>query len=176
MASWAGGRGAGLDRVEPVARARCGRAAAGPARWRAGSPEVDPHPGQDVVEAHRAARRGRAATGRRAGAVGAHALAEEDAEEVGELAGVGGPELVADVAAAEPVERARRSAPAARAWLIGLPVRTELVVLLALGGIAEDLVGLVDLLELALGSRIARLGIGVMLPGELAEGLLDLSL
>ena len=150
--------------------------AAGPVP--AGGPctsEVDPHPGQDVVETHRASWRGRAATGRRAGAVGAHALAEEDSEEIGELAGVGGPELVADVAAAEPVKRsAMRSRGAGLADR--LPVRTELVVLLALGGIAEDLVGLVDLLEPALGSRIARLCIGVMLPGELAEGLLDLSL
>src|SRR6478752_7022738 len=140
-----------------------------------GSTEVDPHPRQDVVETHRATRRGRAATGRRTRAVAGHAFAEEDAEEIGELARVGRPELVADIAAGGPVER--RAVPSGRAGLADrLPVRTELVVLLALGRIAEDLVGLVDLLELAFGSRIARLGIGVMLPSELAKGLLDLSL
>jgi hypothetical protein len=45
--------------------------------------------------------------------------------------------------------------------------------LLALGRVAQDLVGLVDFLEPALGSRVARLGIGMMLPGELAERLFD---
>jgi hypothetical protein len=114
----------------------------------------------------------RAATGRRAGP--AAATPAEDAESEGFHRRLRSG-IRADVAAAEPVER--RAVSTRRAGLADrLPVRTELVVLLALGGIAEDLVGLVDLLEPALGSRIARLGIGVMLPGELAKGLLDLSL
>ena len=144
-------------------------------------------PAEDVLEARMSSRRsrrrrGRAATGRRARAVGADALAEEHAEEVGELAGVaGGPELVADVAAGLRSPRDHRSLPVAGCRAAAgpadrLPVRPELVVLLALGGVAEDLVGLVDLLELALGRGVARLRVGVMLAGELAERLLDLSL
>ena len=58
----------------------------------------------------------------------------------------------------------------------GLPVGPELVVLLALGRVAQDLVRLVDLLEPALGGGVAWFGVRMMLPGELAEGLLDLSL
>ena len=110
-------------------------------------------------------------------------LAEEHPEEVGELAGVAaGAELVADVAARRRRRPANGAGPRAgrppAAWRreIGLPVRPELVVLLALVGVGEDLVGLVDLLEPPLGRGVTRLGIRVVLPGELAEGLLDLGL
>jgi hypothetical protein len=48
--------------------------------------------------------------------------------------------------------------------------------LLALGRVAEDLLGLVELLEASLGCGVARLGVRVMLAGQLAERLLDLSL
>src|SRR4029450_13753512 len=60
--------------------------------------------------------------------------------------------------------------------LVGTPVRAELVVFLPLGGIAEHLVRLVDLLELRLGRLVAGIDVGVMFAGELAEGLLDLLL
>src|SRR6185369_4107473 len=54
------------------------------------------------------------------------------------------------------------------------PVRAELVVFLPLGGITEHLVRLVDFLELRLGGLIAGVDVGMMLAGELAEGLFDL--
>src|SRR6185436_13138229 len=57
----------------------------------------------------------------------------------------------------------------ARGLLVLPPVRAELVVLLALVGVAEDLVGLVDLLELRLGGLVARIDVRVMLAGQLAE-------
>jgi hypothetical protein len=50
----------------------------------------------------------------------------------------------------------------------------EPVVLGALGGIAQDLVGLGRLLEHVLGLRIVRVAVGVVLQGELAIGALDL--
>src|SRR5262249_12488840 len=53
------------------------------------------------------------------------------------------------------------------------PVRTELVVLLALRGVAEHLVRFVDFLEARFGGLVARIDVGVMLARELAEGLLD---
>ena len=142
---------------------------------------VDAHPAQDVLEAHAAGRPG-APPGRPGPAVGRRVATEEDVEEVREVAVGGGPELVADVvAAAEALatEAGVRVPAAGRARLTGpadgLPVRAELVVLLALGRIAEDLVGLVDLLELVLGGGVAGLGVRVVLTGQLPERLLDLS-
>ena len=78
----------------------------GPRSFRhSGGSAVDAHPGEDVLEAE-AAGRSRTASAR-SGRGGL--LTEEDAEEVGELAGIAaGPELVADVAA-----RARATEPAA---------------------------------------------------------------
>src|SRR2546425_6978345 len=83
---------------------------------------------------------------------------------------------------AEVVERRGVSAPplAARAGRRGevhpaLPARADGVVLGALFGVAQDLVGLVDLLE-SLGSTSPlgnRLQIGMVLAGELAVGTLD---
>ncbi len=161
----------------------------------AGTGAGQAHPRQDVVErraarrprpAPRAARRAGLTRGRTAWTIGP----EEHLEEVGEplAAGTSGPELVADVATAAlgvPGERAPGSERIGRSTgagacrtgtLVGRPVRSKRVVLLALRGIGQDLVGLVDLLEALLGRLVARLGIGMMLPGELAEGLLDLGL
>ena len=54
-----------------------------------------------------------------------------------------------------------------------LPVRAEGVVFLALLGIAEDFVGLVDLFELLLGGLFVLRGVRVVFPGEPAKGFLD---
>ena len=56
------------------------------------------------------------------------------------------------------------------------PEPAELVVLLALLGVGERLVGLADLLELLLRRLVARVLVGVVLARELAERLLDLVL
>ena len=52
--------------------------------------------------------------------------------------------------------------------------RAERVVLLALLGFAEHVVGLLDLLEALLRGGVARIPIGVVLARELAIGLLEL--
>ena len=49
-----------------------------------------------------------------------------------------------------------------------------LVIALALRGVAQHLVGLVDLLELGLGLLVAGIQVWVVLLGQLAVGLLDL--
>src|SRR5262245_51859267 len=58
--------------------------------------------------------------------------------------------------------------------LVHPPIRSELVVFLPLGWIAQDLVGFVDLFELRFRSLVARIHVGMMLARELAERLLDL--
>src|SRR5262249_7736293 len=45
------------------------------------------------------------------------------------------------------------------------PVRAEFVVLLALGGVAQNLVGLVDFLELFFGVLVAGVDVGMMFAG-----------
>src|SRR6266851_4399173 len=55
-----------------------------------------------------------------------------------------------------------------------LPVGAEQVVLLALFGIAEDLVGLVDFLELVLSALVAGVDVRMVFAGELAVGALYL--
>src|SRR5262249_28458166 len=55
-------------------------------------------------------------------------------------------------------------------------VRAQLVVLLALLGIAEDLVGFVQLLEARLRRRVAWIDVGVVLARELPVRLFDLLL
>src|SRR4029078_6956134 len=50
----------------------------------------------------------------------------------------------------------------------------EAVVLLALLGVREHVVGLLDLLEALLRLGVARVPVGVQLAGELAVGALDL--
>jgi hypothetical protein len=52
----------------------------------------------------------------------------------------------------------------------------DLVVLLALGGVAQHVVGGRDLLESLLGGLVARVGVGVVLLGQLAVGARDLLL
>ena len=116
-----------------------GRRRRGPGVWATSSSPADlagplsaqAHPGQDVVEAEPADRAGGAT--RTAGLVSRlrRFVAEEGAEEVGELARVAArPELVADVAAGTGAsERAARGPTGARPADL-LPVRAELVVLL----------------------------------------------
>jgi hypothetical protein len=50
----------------------------------------------------------------------------------------------------------------------------EVIVLLALLGIAQDLVGFVYFLEALGGLRVIRIGVGVVLLGKLSIGLFDL--
>src|SRR5208282_5864484 len=54
-----------------------------------------------------------------------------------------------------------------------LPISAEFVVLLALVGVADDLVGLVQLLELDLGVLVVGIDVGMEFAGELAVGTLD---
>src|SRR6266508_4620845 len=77
-------------------------------------------------------------------------------------------EEVADVTEVEIDSGAAGEAPA-------VP-RAERVVLLALVGVGEDVVGGLDLLEPLLGLLVARVLVGVVLADELAVGLLDLVL
>src|SRR6185369_3720660 len=75
---------------------------------------------------------------------------------------------VADVA--RPIEVAPRPGPAGAAE----DTRTDLVVLLALLGIREDVVGALDLFEALLGRLVVRVLVRMVLPRELPVGLLDL--
>jgi hypothetical protein len=54
------------------------------------------------------------------------------------------------------------------------PIRAELVVLTPLFGIAEDLVGLVNVLELRLGLLVVGIYVRMILAGELTIGRLDI--
>jgi hypothetical protein len=93
---------------------------------------------------------------------------EERAEEVAEAGEILGIAAVFEAdatrrAATETAEAGERIAAApcgAASLLIGPPVAAQLVVELALLGIGEDLVGLVDLLEAALSRGIALIRIG----------------
>ena len=109
--------------------------------------------------------------------------AEEGAEEVAEAG-----QVLADACGTrsgrrhDPVERRRtdrRRRPGRRhrsaGALVGLPVGAQLVVGLALLGVAEDLVGLVDLLE-ALSAAGALVDVRMVLARKLPEGLLDVGL
>src|SRR6185503_19745881 len=58
--------------------------------------------------------------------------------------------------------------------LVRAPVRPELVIFLALGRIAEDFIGLVDLLELVLGRLVAGIDVRVVLARQLPVRLLEL--
>src|SRR5205085_1313040 len=79
---------------------------------------------------------------------------EQRPEEIGEVAG-GIPEGIAAGAGRSVIGPAevptRLASLSTHALRVSLPVRADRVVALALLGIAEDLVGLVDLLELLLG-------------------------
>src|SRR5206468_818383 len=102
---------------------------------------------------------GRAGTAAPAAAVGAtEQAAEQVAEVVDAEVGVEAPAT----AAAEDVADGSELA--------------ELVVLLALVGVADDGVGLGDLLEFRLRRRVTRPGVGVVLLGQLAVGARDLLL
>src|SRR5262249_93994 len=138
-----------------------------------------------------AAAAARARLARRAGA------SEERLEEIGErvvvaehlvhlfrrhrpvaalAAGPAAAEMGVPPAAAE-LTRIEAGAAGARARLfVGAPVGAQLVVLLALGRIAEDFVRLVDLLELGLGRLVAGIHVRMVLARELPEGLFDLFL
>jgi len=86
----------------------------------------------------------------------APAAAEEVAEE---------PTQVAEVEVARDVPASRVAAPT-----VG---RAERVVLLALLGVREHVVGCLDLLEALLGGGVAGVAVGMVLAGELAVRLLD---
>src|SRR5581483_9650975 len=79
-----------------------------------------------------------------------------------------------DVPAAAAAERIGACRAPGAGLLVHPPVGAELVVLLALFGIPEDLVRLVDFLELRLRALVARVDVGMELARELAERLLDL--
>src|SRR5690606_26020879 len=79
-------------------------------------------------------------------------------------------ELVEQVA--EEVLEAARAEVEARGAALERSV-TVAVVARTLGGIGQDLVGLRGLAELGLGELVTRVPVGMVLEGELAEGLLD---
>ena len=97
-------------------------------------------------------------------------------------------EEITETRAAKFKVRFRRGAPAAAERLpaesavaggrtkfrAGFPIGPELVEFLAFGGIAENLVGFVDFLELLLGFLLILGDIGVILPRKLAEGFFNL--
>ena len=125
----------------------------------------------DASPRSRCRRRGAAA----ACGAGAAAAAEHAAEDVAEAAATA---AATGAAAEQVVEVERLPAPAAAAAGRERPEaaagrRAQLVVLLALLGVADDVVGLGDRLEAVLGGLVARVGVGVVRTGELAVGLLD---
>ncbi len=126
--------------------------------------EPDRRRGLDVGAAHR--------PGRLWLALGAARAAEEVAEDVAEAPGVPADDVV-DVEAARRAETA--TAEPARERSAG-DLRAVVVVRLALLGVAEDVVGLGDGLEGVVLLRVTRVGVGVVRPGELAVGLLDVGL
>ena len=85
------------------------------------------------------------------------------------------PEDAEDVPEAEVPEEVLEGGGAEAGEVLGTEGRmAELVVLGLLLGVREDLEGLVDLLELLLGLLVPGVQVGVVLPGELPEGLLDI--
>src|SRR5690606_33153011 len=91
--------------------------------------------------------------------------AEQATEDVAEVAQVLEPEAAGPCA----------GAPAGETCAHG-PEAADLVVLLALLGVADHVVGGRDLLEALLGGLVARVGVGVVLARELPVGVLDLLL
>jgi hypothetical protein len=91
----------------------------------------------------------------------APAAPEEVGEDVAEAA------EVAEIKLLE-TDTARPCSPHLRA------TGAEHVVLLALVGVGEDVVGVLDLLKALLGFLVAGIGVGVVAPCQLAVGLLDL--
>ena len=96
------------------------------------------------------------------GGTAAKAAAEEGGENVAQIHIIKAAEAAAKAAAATGPE-------------VGIhPCMAVLVIALALRGVTQHLVGLVDLLELGLGLLVAGIQVGVVLLGQLAVGLLDL--
>src|SRR4051794_28617053 len=86
-------------------------------------------------------------------------------------------EQVADEVADVEVERAAAGTPGGTAETTGhRPEPTRLVVVLALGGITDHVVGRRDLLEALLRGWITLVGVRMMLSGQFAVGLRDLLL
>ena len=141
------------------ARGRAGAVADGAGRQRLDA-DRDARAVEAVAERDRHARlEVVAALGRRRTAAAPAAAPEDAAEQVGEVDAV--------------LVEGARVEPAAGCGTAHAGLAQE-VVLLALLRIGEDLVGLRDLLEALLGSRIVRVLVGVRLAHELAIGLLDL--
>src|SRR5207249_7011428 len=96
-----------------------------------------------------------------------------------EIAETGAAEMKLGILAARPAARepspAREGFPAGRRTELGAgtPIRPQLVILLALGRVAQDFVGLIDFLELFLGLLFVFRHVRMVLPRQLAEGLLD---
>src|SRR5256886_8739638 len=99
-------------------------------------------------------------------------VAEQRPEEVREPGRVGAEGIRAGRPVVHPMESRPATRLTAHARGVALPIRTHGVVALALGGIAEDLVGLVDLLEAALRLRLL-VDVRVVLARELAIRPLD---
>ena len=177
-----GGVGGGVrwpSRLLPTpARGSSGEAGRGVA-----GTSVTPEPAEERIEVGMASTTGSATTACPA----ACTAAEEGAEEVAEARDVLGvtPILEAHPAgeaasgstgsSSEPGEGVASTAGRA-GLLIRLPVRTELVIGLALLGVREDLVGLADLLEALLGAGVPGVDVGMVLAGKTTEGLLDVGL
>ena len=180
------------DREEPLAlgldpaalalradlRRRAGlgaRAAAGRTRLRRRDAQRDLRAGDRLLEGDRdrrlqvgaalGARTGRAAAGAPARAGTARGATAAAAEQVGE-----------DVLEATEVARGEPAGRAARAATAAHPEHAAAVELLALLGVADDVVGRLDLLEALLGLGVARVVVRVVLADELAVRLLDLLL
>src|SRR5208337_1721644 len=122
------------------------------------------------LEAGKPARRAAAAAS--ATASRAPAAAEKLREEIAEVA-------AAEVRAPAASRAGRGLLPSVAAHHLFLrhamlPVGAKLVVLLALVGVTDDLVGLIQFLEFSLGFLVVGIDVGMELAGELAIGALDL--
>src|SRR3954471_136543 len=106
-----------------------------------------------------------AARGLRPAGARLRAAAEQVAQDVAEAAGL---------EAAEAALARGPAAPRPAAAPAGAEEDPAAVVLLALVGVAHDVVGRLDLLEALLGLRVVRVAVRVVLARELAVGLLDL--
>src|SRR5258706_9630336 len=98
-------------------------------------------------------------------------LAEEGPEEIGEPAGIVAKRILTGLPRVDVLESAGPGGTSAPLREL-LPLRADRVIALALLGIAEDLVGLVDLFELFLRVRLF-VDVRVVLARELSVGLLD---
>jgi hypothetical protein len=106
----------------------------------------------------------------------AASASEEVSEEVAEVAGLEGVALERHPRATEAEPRPPGTRRGARVETRGRAGVAEPVIGAPLFGVAEDLVGLLDLLETPLGGLIPRIHIGMELSGQAAIGLLDVGL